>query len=206
MRRLLRRRNTRRWRQPRRRRRRVATGRRRRQRWRKRRRRRRRRRRRQRHRRVRVGEGACGVGAVATARGRRAVRARRRHWRRWRRWRRRRRRWEWWWRRRGGRLAGALAVDHILDVHEAALVRVLVHRRRRRRHEDVRAIWARGHFHHLSALEESAAVDLGAVQRAALAVDLHAVGRRADHVLVITVIVGVVDLHCQVALPLHRRR
>ena len=83
---------------------------------------------RQRHRRVRVGEGARGVAAVTTTRGRRAVLARRRQGRR---------RW-----RRGWRLAGALAVDHVLNVHAAALVRVLVHRRRCRRHEVVRAIRA----------------------------------------------------------------
>eukprot|EP00964_Phaeocystis_antarctica_P072264 scaffold44165_cov57-Phaeocystis_antarctica.AAC.6 len=98
-------------------------------------------------------------------------------------------------------MAGALAVEHVLDVHEAALVRVLVDCGRRRRHERVRAIRARRQRHHLGALEEAPVVDHGAVrckvgtvrpqaQRAALAVHLHTIDRRAHHVLVGSVVVG----------------
>ena len=158
---------------------------------------------RQRHRRVRVGEGAGGVAAVTTTRGRRAVRARRRQGRR------RRRRWwrrRWRRRRRGGRLAGALAVDHVLDVHVAALVRVLVHRRRCLCHEGVRGIRAerqRNHFGTLKVVPNRHR----AVHWAAPAVHLLAVGCCAHHVLVGLVVVGVVDLDREVALPLlHRRR
>ena len=152
---------------------------------------------------------------MATSCGRDVVRAtwhpRRRDGRRCGRWRRGR--------RRGGVMAGALAVEHVLDVHEAALVRVLVDCGRRRRHERVRAIRARRQRHHLGALEEAPVVDHGAVrckvgtvrpqaQRAALAVHLHTIDRRAHHVLVGSVVVGVVDRYCQVALPLRggRRR
>ena len=204
MRRLLRRRNTRRWRQPRRRRRQrrrrrgVAT----RRRWGQRRCRRserhwrrRRCRRWQRHRCVRVGEGACGVGGVATARGSRAVLTRRRNGRR--------RRISG--RRHRGRLAVALAVDHVLDVHVAALVRVRVDCGRRGRGKCVGTVRTPGQRHHFGALEEL--VEGQPFRWAALAVDLMAVDRRADHVLaVVVVVVGVPHRHGRVALPDVQRR
>ena len=174
------------------------------QRWRERHRRRRRRRRWQRHRRMGVSEGAGCVGGVATTCGRRAVLARGRQgrWRR-RRWRRRR------WRRRRcpRRLAVALAVDHVLNVHVASLVRVIAHFRRRRRHEGVRAIWTDGQQHHLCALEEVAAIEICLGCRLALAVHLHAVCSRAHHVLVliVNIEVGVTDHHTQEALPSRSR-
>ena len=120
---------------------------------------------------------------------------RRRRRRRWRRrcWRRRRRRC-------GRRLTRALAVDHVLDVHEAALVRIFVDRRGCRRHEGVRAVGARWQLNTTSALEEAAAVHRRTVRRAALAVHEEvAVGRRADDVLVRCVVVGVLDRHREVA-------
>ena len=149
---------------------------------------------------MRVGERGGGTIASATDRRRRAVRARRRQWR----WRAGRLRW-----RRGGRLAEAIAVDHVLDVHVTALVRILVDRFRRRRHEGVRAIRADWQRHHLGALEKIPNRHRArhrAVRRAALAVHFHAVGRRAHNVLVGSVVVGVVDRYCQVALPVLRRR
>ena len=118
-------------------------------------------------------------------------------------------------------MAGALAVDHVRGVHEAALVRVLVHRRRRRRHEGVRAIGSRRQLELRGTLEVAALVDHGEhravrfidiagsclgirAQRAALAVHLHAVGCRAQHVLVVVVVVGVLHRDGQVALTILR--
>eukprot|EP00964_Phaeocystis_antarctica_P006871 scaffold3713_cov55-Phaeocystis_antarctica.AAC.2 len=124
---------------------------------------------------MRIGEGACGAGPATTARRRRAVRARR------------------WQRRRGGRLAGALAVDHVLDVHDAALVRVRIDIRGCLRYEGVRAIHTHGQRYHLGTLKEG--VDGRPSRWAALAVHLYAVDRRADHVLVLAVVVGVPDRH-----------
>ena len=152
---------------------------------------------RQRRRRVRVDKGGQGRCAVATARRRGAVRARRWHRRGRRRWRRRRRR---------GRLAVAIALDHVLDVHEAALVRILVDCRRRRCDEGVRTIWARGQRHHLGTLKKTTAIDNGAVRGVALPMHLFAVGERVQDKLVVLIVVGVLDLDRQVALPLLRRR
>ena len=154
---------------------------------------------------------------MLTCFSRHVVRARRRP-----RWRDRRRRGRW---RRGGRrggvMAGAFAVDHVRGVHEAALVRVLVHRGRRRRHEGVRAIGSRRQLELRGTLEVAALVDHGEhravrfidiagscrgirAQRAALAVHLHAVGCRAQHVLVGVVVVGVLHRDGQVALTILR--
>jgi len=159
---------------------------------------------------MRINKGACGVGAVATARGRRAVRARRRQRRRWR-W-----RWRGWRRRRGWsrwRMAGALAVDHVLDVHEAIIVPALVHGRRRRCHEGVRTIRARGQRHHLGTLEKGGSVDnrnhCGRRPKgrnwAAPAVHLFAVGHRVHDELIRLIVIRVCHQHSEVALPLHRR-
>ena len=156
---------------------------------------------------MRVREGCGGVGGGATACRRRAVSARGRDRRRRRR-RRRQRRWRRG--RRRGRLAGALAVDHVLDIYKATQVSTLVHGRRRCRHERVRAIRARRQRHHLGTLEEVPNPHCGrrptSCQRAAPAVHLVAIGRRVQDELVGLVVIRVVHQHGEVALPLHRRQ
>ena len=104
-----------------------------------------------------------------------------------------------WRRRRRGR-AGAPARDHVLDVQEAALVGIRVHSRRRGGLKRVEPPWGPRQGHPVGAREHvRIGIQRGTVAGAALAVHLRAVGRRAHHVLVGVVVVGIVDRHREVA-------
>ena len=125
---------------------------------------------------------------------------------RWLHGRRRRAVWRWWrhwWSR--GRRAAALTVDHVLNVHEAALVRVFVDRRRRCRHEGVRAVGSRRQQHVLGALEGTVTGNWRPIQRAALAVDqVIPVYSGAHHVFIGLVEVSFLHRNGHIARPPNR--
>ena len=114
-------------------------------------------------------------------------------------------RWRIWWRR--GWRAAAIAVDHVLNVQEAALVRVLVDCRRCGCLEGVGAIRSRRQRRILGALEGAVAGDWRIVQRAAPAVDLViSVHNGAHNVLIGLVEVGFLHRNGHIARPPKRRR
>ena len=114
-------------------------------------------------------------------------------------------RWRIWWRR--GWRAAAIAVDHVLNVQEAALVRVLVDCRRCGCLEGVGAIRSRRQRRILGALEGAVAGDWRIVQRAAPAMDLViSVYNGAHNVLIGLVEVGFLHRNGHIARPPKRRR
>ena len=114
-------------------------------------------------------------------------------------------RWRIWWRR--GWRAAAIAVDHVLNVHEAALVRVLVDCRRCGCLEGVGAIRSRRQRRILGALEGAVAGDWRIVQRAAPAMDLViSVYNGAHNVLIGLIEVGFLHRNGHIARPPKRRR